>query len=475
MLDEHQSAVRRLLGRGSIYTLCLAVQLSAGLLVTPIMTRLLPAAGFGQIATCLVVISCLQVVVTGGLAEVAARAWFRADEGPDHARRLAVSCIPAALLVGVAFETTGPLWAGALSLHYDSALRLAVWTGCAGGVLLAALALLRAGDRAWTFLGVTAIASAGAQAIGLGLTIAYRTPSAYVAGLGVGTVIAAGVALHVTRALRSGLPSAGEIRSALAIGLPMLPYNLAVYSIASSDRLVVAAILGLRAAARYQVAYVVGGLGVTLITALNQAWLPLFLGADDRGRWTVLAKTSVAVHRIAIGIAGALALLAPVGLAVAAPGSYDRGGLVAISAVVAASALPYATCSAYFHALFFEGSTLVMAIVAPVAAGVNIAMDVGLLRPWGLMAAAAATVAAYAVFAVAGIWGSRGRPGRSGLLGSSALSWLAAVPAVVFGAVLPDTGSGIAARIALALLLLLAVIRPALSLRRQAQPEASRP
>jgi O-antigen/teichoic acid export membrane protein len=475
MADQPQSAVRRLLGRGSIYTLCFGVQLSAGLIVTPILTRLLPTSSFGRIATCLVVISCLQVLATGGLAEVAGRAWFRSDEGPDHARSLAVTCIPVAVLVGIVFDATGPLWAGALSLHYDAALRLAVWTGCAGGVLLGAQALLRAADRAWVFLGITAIASAGAQGIGLGLTIAYRTPAAYVAGLGVGTIVAAVLALHLARALRRTPSSLREIRAALGIGLPMLPYNLAVYSLAASDRLVVAALLGLPAAARYQVAYAVGGLGVTLITALNQAWLPLFLGASDLERWTVLAKTSVAVHRIAIGIAGALALLAPIGLAFAAPASYDRSSLVPVSAVIAASALPYATCSAYFHGLFFEASTRVMAISAPIAAGVNIAMDIVLLKTWGLMAAAVATVVAYAVFAIAGIWGSRGRPGRSGLLSSSALSWLAAVPAVVFGAVLPDDGEGIVIRIVLALLLLLAVIRPALSLRGGPEPEVTSP
>lgn len=475
MADTHESAVRRLLGRGSIYTLCLGVQLSAGLIVTPILTRLLPASSFGQIAACLVIISCLQVMATGGLSEVAARAWFRADEGPDYARGLAMACIPAALLVGIVFDATGPLWAGALSLHYDTALRLAVWTGSAGGILLAAQALLRAADRAWVFLGITAIASAGAQGLGLSLTVIDRSPAAYVAGLGVGTVIAALLALHLASALRRTPPSLPELRSALGIGLPLLPFNLSVYSLAAADRLLVAAVLGLRAAAHYQVAYAVGGLGVTLITALNQAWLPLFLGADDQERWIVLAKTSVAVHRIAIGVAGALALLAPVGLAFAAPASYDRSSLVPVSAVVAASALPYVTCSTYFHGLFFEGSTRVMALSAPLAAGLNIAMDLVLLRYWGLMAAAWATLVAYAVFAVAGIWGSRGRPGREGLLSSSMLSWLAAVPPVAFGALLPDDEGGLVIRIILAIVLLLAIVRPAITLWTGPQPEATSP
>ena len=265
------------------------------------------------------------------------------------------------------------------------------------------------------------------------------------------------------------------MRRGLSIGLPVLPHNLAVYAMASADRLLVAAVLGLGAAGRYQVAYAVGGLGVTLITAINQAWLPLFLGAEEGQRWDVLARTSAAVHRIAVGVSGALALLAPAALVLIAPPSYDRSALVPVSAIVAASALPYATCSAYFHGLFYEGRTRAMAVSAPIAAVVNIAMNVLLLQIWGLIAAAAATVIAYVVFAVVGVWASRGQVGRSGLLANSAGSWLAAAPAIAFGALLPDSGDGLVARALLTVALLAAVIRPALNIRRTPAAEVTAP
>lgn len=466
--------MRRLLGRGSIYTLSLAVQLSAGMIVVPILTRLLPASDYGRIAIGLVVISFVQILATGGLSEVAARSWFRDDEGPAHARRLVLSTLPIAVMVGLLFDTTGSVWARALSLHYDSALRAAVWTGCAGGVLLSAQALLRAADRPWTFVAIAAIASVGAQGLALALTVVYRTPFAYMLGLGLGTTIAALAALQCNRVLRQRLPSLREAQAAMSIGLPVLPHNVAVYTIASADRLLVAAVLGLAAAGRYQVAYAVGGLGVTLITAINQAWLPLFLGAGDAERWDVLARTSAAVHRIAVGVSGALALLSPVALIIMAPPSYHRASLVPISAIVAFSAVPYASCSAFFHGLFYEGNTKAMAVSAPIAAVVNIAMNVFLLELWGLVAAAGATVAAYVVFAIAGVWATRSRIGRyGGLLRTSACSWLAAAPAIAFGALLPESGGGLVVRVVLAVALLVAVVWPALTLRRSSPAEAA--
>jgi len=98
-----------------------------------------------------------------------------------------------------------------------------------------------------------------------------------------------------------------------------------------------------------------------------------------------------------------------------------------------------------------------------------------LLQVWGLIAAAAATVVAYVVFAIAGVWASHGRIGRSQLLASAAGSWLAAAPAIAFGALLPDTSYGFVVRVLLAGALLTAIVRPALTMRRSPAAEATAP
>src|SRR5262249_19836000 len=141
---------------------------------------------------------------------------------------------------------------------------------------------------------------------------------------------------------------------------------------ASADRIVIAAVLGLAAAGRYQVAYAVGGVGVALVTALNQAWGPLLLGAREHNRWDILTATSAVIHLVAGITAVTLALIAPLALLIAAPPSYGRSGLVPVVAIVAFSALPYAACGTYFQVVFVSGRTRVMAVAAPLAAALNI-------------------------------------------------------------------------------------------------------
>jgi O-antigen/teichoic acid export membrane protein len=267
------------------------------------------------------------------------------------------------------------------------------------------------------------------------------------AGITAGTAVAATVGVARTGVLRAGVAGVREVKKGLAIGLPILPHGLAVYMLASVDRILIAAILGLAATGRYQVAYAVGGLGVALVTALNQAWLPVVLGAERESRWEILTATSRVVNLIAACVAIGLALLAPLGLLIAAPASYGRGSLVPVAAIVAFSAVPYATSGTYFQVVFVEGRTAVMALAAPLAAALNIALNAALLPAIGLLGAAVATAAAYAV--LPGVVALRARrmvplpeAGRDAVV-----AWLFAAPFVAAGAVLPSHELGVAARI----------------------------
>jgi O-antigen/teichoic acid export membrane protein len=217
--------------------------------------------------------------------------------------------------------------------------------------------------------------------------------------------------------------------------------------LASVDRILIAAILGLAATGRYQVAYAVGGLGVALVTALNQAWLPVVLGAEQESRWRILTATSRVVNLIAACVASGLALLAPLGLLIAAPSSYGRGSLVPVAAIVAFSAVPYATSGTYFQVVFVKGRTGVMALAAPVAAAVNIALNAALLPAIGLLGAAIATVAAYAVLPCVVALRARRIVALPEAARDAVVAWLFAAPFVAAGAVLPSRELGVAARI----------------------------
>jgi O-antigen/teichoic acid export membrane protein len=440
-------ALRRLIGRGSVYTVTLAIQMSTALLAVPWLTRLLSPAAYGQVAVGLVIFALLSVIGALGLAEAAARTFFAGAEGPRQARRLIAAASCTAVLFSLVAELTGGLWAPLFGLSYGGVLRVAVWGGAAAAMLLGAQSLLRVSERMWMFLGVAIVATVGGQALGVTLAALLHSATAYMAGIAAGTAVAAAVGLIGTGCLGSGVAAPAEMKTGLALGLPIVPHSLAVSLLVSADRIIIVGILGLAAAGRYQVAYAVGGLGVALVTALNQAWLPLLLGARNESRWEILRATSAVVHLVAGIVAITLALAAPLALAIAAPPSYGRHGLVAVAAIVAFSALPYATCSTYFHAVFVSGRTRVMAIAAPVAAAVNIGLNLVLLHAIGLIGAAVATVAGYAVLpAVVAVAAHRIAP-LAGTTRDALRTWLLAAPFVAAGALIPAGAPGAGARI----------------------------
>jgi O-antigen/teichoic acid export membrane protein len=444
-------ALRRLFGRGSVYTLALAIQMLAALLVVPLLTRFLTPSSFGRVAAGIVIYTVLSIIGAAGLPEAAARTFFAGSDGPRDARRLILAMTCVALLLSLVADLSGPLWAPLFGLRYGGVLRLAVWGGAAGAVMLGTQSLLRAAEQVWAFVGVASTAAVGGQVIGLTLAALLRSATAYMAGIATGAGLAALAGLTVTRSLRAGIVGFDELRKGLALGLPIVPHSLAVSMLASADRVVIAATLGLAAAGRYQVAYAVGSVGVALVIALNQAWQPLLLGAPEANRWEILADTSRVIHLVAACVASLLALSAPLALVVASPASYGRTALVPVAAIVAFSALPYATSGTYFQVVFLSGRTRVMALAAPLAAGVNIALNLALLPVIGLVGAAVATVVAYAVLPCAVALRARRMVSLPGALRDALRAWLFASPFVALGALLPRGELGVTVRIVAAI------------------------
>src|SRR4051794_34693074 len=143
----------------------MTIQMAAAFLVVPVVTRVLAADGYGEVATALVVSSLLSILAAGGLPEAASRAFFQPEGGPRAARRLVAATVVLAGGAVVAGELLG------LVLHSSGALRFGVLAGGATGVVLAVQSYLRAADRVRAFLAVTAVTSVGGQGAGVVLVV----------------------------------------------------------------------------------------------------------------------------------------------------------------------------------------------------------------------------------------------------------------------------------------------------------------
>ncbi len=449
---EVRSARRELFGRGSIYTFGSALQAGSALLVLPLVTRLLPAEAFGVVATATVLLQLLGLVAALGLPSVVMLEHLSGDlDGPHRARRLVGVTIVAAVAVALIADLTSGSWSRLFGAIDDGpALRLAVWGAVPLAVLAAAQAVLRSSRQAGRFVLATAMVTLGGPLTGLAaITLHDATAEAYLTGFVVGAGLGASVAALLARTARPRRTDGPLVRRTLTTALPLVPHSVALFALLAIDRLIIERSLGLEAAARYQVAYLLGAAGLSLLAAVNNAWSPMVLGAPDADRWRLLASTSADLERGVVVVVTVTALAAPLLLRLAAPATYDLVGLTLVTAVVAASSLPFLWYLGAGHVLLAHRRTVVLAKMTPLVALATVAVGLLVIPHGGLGAAAMITVGSYLVLAV---WVRHEASRLAAVPWNRTASIQAAVAvgvAVLVGVTLPTRGTLVAVRMIL--------------------------
>lgn len=469
---------RRLLGKGSIYTLGTVLQLSGSALSIPIVTRLLSPAQYGTVALALTIQLFVTTLSALGIPAAVTRIFFETESGGHSSARALIVSTALLALGGTALALlTALVWAPLLVAGEPGALMLGIAIALPGAVITASLALLRVQERPLAFISITLTSNVGAQLLGvLGLLID-RSPAAYLLGYGTAMVLGALIGVVLTRAIRSRPASRRTLREAIAYGLPTVPHTISVFVLALGDRIVVQLIAGLSAVGKYQLSYAIGSLGMNFLSSLQHAWIPLTFGADERLRWRSLAETTALVTRLAALACGVIALGARPLFLVVAPAKYDPSLLAEITAVLALSTLPWAAYLPRTQILFWTKHTKPLAWVTPAAAIVNLALVAVLLPPFGLVGAASATVLAI-VFEAVLIEIVTARVAHVPWLWSSELRhYMLGAALVAVALALPSSFAGDAVRVALAsltaLALLAVVVREVAPRRARAQDAPS--
>jgi O-antigen/teichoic acid export membrane protein len=388
---------RRLLGKGSIYTLGTALQLSAAALAIPVITRLLGSTEFGAVALAMAIQLILTGLATLGLPAAILRFYFdhpRTVDGVATARSLIVSAAVLAAVIVLPILVTGLLWAPALSPDHPGPVLLGVFLALPASIVGACLALLRAQERPVPFIVITLLASAGAQLLGIAALLIDREPLAYVVGVAIAFMAAAVASLRITETWGSPPPNRSLLGSALRYSIPTIPNTISVSVLAVGDRIVIQAISGSSAVGKYQIANAFGTLVVGFLVALQNAWLPITFGASKNQRWVTLAEIAALVTRLAALGAGVLALLALPVLKLVVPGDYDPEHLADVASVAVLASLPVVAFIAQGQVLLWTKHTKPLILISPAAAALNLILVAILLPPFGLIGAACATVLA---------------------------------------------------------------------------------
>lgn len=446
----------RLFGRGMLYVVIWSLQLIIGTVTSPILAHLMAPREFGALASAIALFQVLSVLAALGLNQ--ALILQRSEDGDGRASRGLIT-VSAALAVLVCATTafTAPLWRGALGFGDFPGLVTAVilWT-LPAAVVSAVLALLLTEDRIRMFALVSGLSAAGGQIIGIGLLLGVRGDATTYAWGGVASqFLAMTVGLVATRPRLRGLLAFDVTRRAIRLGVPLTLGALAFFVLNAGDRIVIQKMLGSAAAGEYQIAYVVGSVVILLLTFTNSAWMPQFAALHtDRERTLLTLHSRDALYRVLIPTVLGVTLAAPLLLRIVAPASFHPETLMPVVFLVLLAAYPIAAGGASERLLTIDRRARPLAVIAGIAAGTNIVLNIVLIPPLGITGAAAATLASYVLVAFLQL---RVHPSRTGWrapslrLSAGVLLGVAAATATMLP---PQTTGWNAARFGAALLLL---------------------
>src|SRR3954451_18529484 len=397
--------LRRLATTGAAYTAASIVSKVIAVALLPLYTRYLTTADYGAAEMLFAAVVTASIVVRLGLIEAILRFYYKDDEDPaqvvagSFAGLFWLSTLGALALLPFAGPLSEALLPEAEKLGGSAAelVRIAI-----GGLWVLTLwefmlTLFRLEERArayflTTVLNVLAsIALTVVLVVGLGegarglLVGSYAAGAAFVVGL---------IALQWRRlSLRF---DRGLMRRLFRFGAPTMPAEASLYLLNFVDRLIIVRSLGLAEAGLYSLAVKFAQAVNVLVRGFQLAWPPLAYSIrdDDEARRAYAAVVTYFVAGCAFVVTGMWLLSRWIVRALAAPkffDSYEAVGLIATGVTL------YALYMVLVVILGRTGRTEFNLPATIAALAANVALNLLLVPPMGIVGAGLALVASYAV------------------------------------------------------------------------------
>jgi O-antigen/teichoic acid export membrane protein len=394
--------LRRLATTGAAYTASSVLSKLIAVALLPVYTRYLTPADYGAAEVLFAAVVSASIVVRLGAIEALLRFYYQADEDPDRVVRTSFAAMFWTATAGalIALPFAGQISDALLKTHDPGLVRIAIGGLWALTLFEYLLTLFRLEERARAYF-VTTIANVlvtipvtvvlvvavGDGANGL-LIGSYATGAAFVVGL---------IVVHRRRlSLRIERPLLGRL---MRFGLPTMPAELSLYSLNFIDRVILVRYAGLAEAGLYSLAVKFAQAVNVLVRGFQLAWPPLAYSIrddDEAGRaYAVIVTWFVAVCTFVV--TGMWLLSRWIVRALAAPdffASYKAIGLISTGVTL------YALYMVLVVILGRTGRTGFNFPATGAATVANVALNLALVPPLGIVGAGLALVASYVVVLV---------------------------------------------------------------------------
>jgi len=391
--------LRRLATTGAAYTAASILSKLIAVALLPLYTRYLTPADYGAAEVLFAAVVAASIVIRFGVIEAVLRFYYKGGEDP--ARVVASSFAALFWLASagalIALPFAGPLSEALLDRPAPDLARIAI-----GGLWVLTLheyllTLFRLEERARAFFAVT-IANV---LVAIGLTVvlvvgegegarglllgSYVSGAAFVIGL---------IAVHRRRlSLRLDRPL---LRRMLRFGLPTMPAELSLYLLNFIDRIIIVRTIGLAEAGLYSLAVKFAQAVNVLVRGFQLAWPPLAYSIrdDDEARRAYAAVVTWFVAACAFVVVAMWLFARWLARALAAPEffeSYEAVGLISTAVTLYALYMVQLVILGRTGRTEFNFPATIAALIA------NVALNLILVPPLGIVGAGLALVASYLV------------------------------------------------------------------------------
>ncbi len=392
--------LRRLATTGAAYTAASILSKLVAVALLPLYTRYLTPADYGAAEVMFAAVVSASIIVRLGTIEALLRFYYK--EGEDPSRVVATS-FAALFWVATAAALIALPFAGQISQALFSTARPRTWRGSAiGGLWVLTmfeylLTLFRLEERARAYftttmlsvlvtIGLTVILVVGRGEGARGLLLgSYASGAAFVLGL---------IVVHRHRlSLRVDRPL---LRRLMRFGLPTMPAELSLYLLNFVDRIIIVRSAGLAEAGLYSLAVKFAQAVNVLVRGFQLAWPPLAYSIrdDDEARGAYAAIVTWFVAGCAFVVTGMWLFSRWIVRALAAPeffGSYKAIGLISTAVTLYALYMVLVVILGRTGRTEFNFPATIAALVA------NVALNLLLVPPLGIVGAGIALVASYLV------------------------------------------------------------------------------
>lgn len=401
--------LRRLATTGAAYTAASIISKLLAVALLPLYTRHLNLDDYGAAEVLFASVVSISIVVRFGLIEALLRFYYKEDERPDRvlASTFAGLFWFSTLAALIALPFAGPLGEALLDPEKPAEIAAApeLTRIAIGGLWVLTmfeflLTLFRLDERARAFflttilnvlatIAVTIVLVVGLDEGARGLLLgSYATGAAFVLAL---------IALQWRRlSLRFEV---ALLRRLLRFGLPTMPAEVSLYLLNWVDRIIIVRSVGLAAAGLYSLAVKFSQAVNVLVRGFQLAWPPLAYSIrdDDEARRAYATVVTLFVAGSAFVVTGMWLFSRWIARVLAAPEffeSWEAVGLISTAVTL------YALYMVMVVILGRTGRTEFNFPAAAAALATNVALNLLLVPPLGIVGAGLALVASYGVVVV---------------------------------------------------------------------------